>query len=139
MARPILPTRRRAPAWLQPTGTDAVSGTGGTAAYRNGEVVSAKPAFFAGAIFGSVARQRPADESGAQPSEPANGENGDRMPNGAQATGEEKAKAHARIGWMRWCVTVCWEQDDEAVDGGCGNEPWERRSCGEAARTFKSV
>ena len=92
LARPILPTRRRAPAWLQPTGTDALSGTGGTAAYQNGVMVSAKPSFFAGTIFGSVAGQRPADESGAQPSEPANGENGDKMPNGAQATAKKRRR-----------------------------------------------
>ena len=30
---------------------------------------------------------------------------------------------------MRRCAAV------GAVDGGCGNEPWERRSCGEAARS----
>jgi hypothetical protein len=124
LARPILPTRRQAPAWLQPTGTDAASGTGGTAAYRSGVVVvSAKPSFFAGSIFGSVARPRPAGESGAQPSEPANGENGDRMPDGAQATakkrrrrtlgstgcGDASPSCGARRRSRRWC---------------CANEPY---------------
>ena len=104
-------------------------------------VVSAKPVFFAGAIFGSVAGQRPADESGAQPSEPANGEMATaRMPDGAQATGDGKAKAHAGIDWMRWCRRA--EQDDEALGGAAqtssrceGKRPVRQSRFGESERS----